>query len=638
MQLNAEQEVVVSFRDGSAICVAIPGSGKTRVITQRVARMVKEGIWPASIMCITFTNKAADEMRSRISQEVGESAEEIQISTFHSLCSKILRASGHKLGYTKSFSILDDGEQVDLMAQIARQMEYNFPKPLIKQILWQVNDSREELEDEKSFRNRFAVNPERFKVAQEYLKRLLATNCIDFSGLLTETVKLLENHKDVLESLQNRFKWLMIDESQDTNTAQMRFIELIGDKYKNVVLVGDLDQCLYKFRGAKPENIKKFQNKFPNVQVFKLSTNYRSTPEILAAAKKLIEYNPNRFKVDFHTDNPSGPPIQHRSFDTESLESDCVANKCLEAINKGIKPNDIAVLFRLNSMSRSIEMALRSKGIPYSIKGAFSFFDRREVKDLLSMLKFLVNPKDGIAFHRIANKPTRGLGNVAVGKIENFAIQNNIDILEACKRVGEYTKSKAIKDGVTELYNAFASEKDCTEVSATMSRLFKALKYDEYIKEEPDTQSDRMDNIEELITRDAIEFEQRTNGNISQYLEKVTLAPSEDDEDKQGVALSSIHSAKGLEFHTVFIIGAEDGILPHKRAVEESEDGIESERMCAFVAVTRCKRDLFITWTKFRNTWNGRIKCTPSQFLWEMGLTKKVEKVSHSDYDSLQEY
>lgn len=642
MNLNEQQEKAANHVNGPCLVTACPGSGKTRTVVERTVRLIKKGVEPGSIMCITFTNKAANEMKDRIEKELGDIAKPIWISTFHKLGMGIIRRQGIHLGYKPNLTICDPDDQIDLVSQCARQLGHEFTRPLIKKIVWHVNDARENLESDAQMEKRFREVDENFySVAVEYLARLKLNNQTDLTGILSETVRLLTEHPEVLTRIQNRFKYFMVDETQDTNIAQFKMVELLASHTKNIFVVGDLDQSIYSWRGAKPENLTDFRNNYPDATIIRLGKNYRSTPQIVAVADKLIRHNTTRICSEFETDNDDGDPVICKSFETQEHESRWVASAIRELVAGGrYSRKDIAVFYRINSMSRSLEMAMLNQGIEYNVIGNFSFFDRKEVKDAIAMIRFLLNPNDGIAFHRIANKPKRYIGDAAIGKIELYAKANTSgNIIEACKDIGKYVKSGQVQDGVIEVIKAFdfntgdvpQSPADC------LTHLLQALRYDDYLQLEPETYEDRKENLNELV-RDAARFYAEGKGGVAAYLESVSLMTMGDEEENEdAVSLMSLHASKGLEFPVVFMVGVEDGILPHTKAVEERDDGLEEERRLCYVGMTRAKKLLALSYCRKRMQGNygsaERMRftdCMPSQFLMEAGLIKHQARIKFS--------
>lgn len=635
MKLNAEQEMAASHIDGPCLVTACPGSGKTRTIVERTVRLIEHGVPAHRILSLTFTNKASMEMKTRIEKRVGESGKKLWVSTFHRLCSTILRQYGKPLGYGEYMTILDEDEQVDMLGQIARRMEMELTKPQLKQIAYHLNDHRENLETLDDLDERFdGIDPRYFDVAKKYMEFLPLANQIDFSGLLSETHKLLTTRPEVLDALHRRWTYFQVDEVQDTNLAQFKIIELLAGKTKNVFVVGDLDQSIYGWRGARAENIEDFRKVFAGTKIISLGKNYRSTPQIVKVADKLIRHNDDRIAAPFETDNADGAPVACRMYGDDREEANSVARVIRQLAMSGhYRYCEIAVFYRINSMSRAIEMALIQQAIPHTIIGSFSFFDRREVKDCISMLKFLVNPADGVSFHRVCNKPKRALGDVTIGKIENVAVEKNCSIIDALNFMT--FKSEGINEGLAEIRKAFCFDWKGKPIGESLDHILKALRYDEFLKEEPETYADRSQNVEELV-RDAARFSDENGADIAAYLEQITLLSSADKSaDGNAVSLMSLHASKGLEFPVVFMLGCEQDILPHKRAVGEREDGLAEERRLCYVGMTRAEKVLAVSHCQRRQDGGyarqGRVRykrSKPSQFLYESGLLKRETEVT----------
>jgi DNA helicase-2/ATP-dependent DNA helicase PcrA len=468
---------------------------------------------------------------------------------------------------------------------------------------------------------------------------MLATNSIDFSGLLSETVRLLVEHPTVLEKAQARWKFFMVDEVQDTNYAQFRIVELLSSHTKNVFVVGDLDQSIYGWRGARAENIREFQQKFPGTRIISLGKNYRSTPQIVAVADKLIRHNTDRIAADFTTDNPGGGPVSCRAHNDDRDEANYVARQIVQMVSSGrCSFKDIAVFYRINSMSRAIEMALINNAVPHTLIGGFSFYDRKEVKDCISMLQFLVNPFDGVSFHRIANKPKRALGDVTVGKIETFATSKGVNIMDAISMM-EF-KSDGVKEGLNCISRAFNVQWKVRTIAENLNHLVDVLGYREYLDQDPDTAVERKDNIDELIRSAALWGAENTT-DIGAYLEHIALMSNYDKEaDGNAVSLMSLHGSKGLEFPVVFMLGVEQDILPHKMAVTERADGLEEERRLCYVGMTRAEQVLSVNYCQRRQDNGfarpGQVKfrqSRPSQFLFESGLLAPKHSAGGRDID-----
>lgn len=630
IELNEHQSKAVSHVFGACYVGAVPGSGKTRVIVERCARLIEEDILPRNILCITFTNKAANEMRERLQKMIGDQSKEVYISTFHALCAEILRKYGSYIGYDKNLSIVTDDDQEALITQAARQMGYE-PKPYdMKKILWASNNARENLYDidGHEFVECFKA-PYEAQIAREYIARLRQNNQIDFSGLLFETIRLLETDKSVLQKLQDRFEFLQVDEAQDTNLAQFRIVEMLGE-HTNVFMVGDGDQAIYEWRGARFQNIEDFITKF-SASVVHLPVNYRSTKAIVEAAGKLIKNNKKRDNVDFETVNEDGEPVECWSFYNPDQEGEWIAREVAGLIRSGRYTADqFAVLYRNNAMSRAIEAGFISQGVSYQVVGGFSFFDRKEIKDILSMLRFLINPKDGIALSRFINKPSKRIGQATIGKIEKFAIDKKINLIESLKRSDEYISGSdalKIRTDCKKIAEVFARDFTGIPIGEIMSSLVQSLDYIEYLKEDTEDPNitNRIQNLEELYIS-ASAFGAKRSNDIVGYLNKIALQSSADKEtDEDTVALMTIHASKGLEFPVVFMPCCDEGSLPSQMSLSERDNDAEEERRLCYVGMTRAKKKLYMTFPKSRpkRTRSGaliNVPTVPSRFFKEAGL------------------
>lgn len=635
MPLNKEQQEAVDHIDGPCCVTAIPGSGKTRVLVERTANLISKGIHPSSILCITFTNKASEEMSERVVKRLGTDSlpKGMFIGTFHKFSLKVVKQFYSKLGYSVQPTVIDDKDSKDLMAQIARKLEYELDKKKINYICNECDNMRERLETRSERIRRFEDYPHYLSIAEAYLSHLDKNNLIDFSGILYKCHELLYNNTDILERLQRKFKYASVDETQDTNMIQYRIISKLMSHTGNIFIVGDPDQSIFSWRGAEINNILDFSQKS---KVIKLNQNYRSTPQILSAADRLIKKNAGRLETELLTPNPDGPVPDVFAYGSDSEEAMKVA-QMIHKVAASDGYGSIAVLYRLNKMSRQMELALMQANIPYVVIGARSFFDRMEVRDILSMLRFACNPKDGIAFHRFCNKPKRGIGNATIGKIENFSDENNIDILSAIKDSGLQSRfGNKISTHLNDLANKIdqSISESNGNVGLLVEKLINNLNYYDYLKTDPDTEFDRRGNVEELI-RDATDYSDH-GGSLSGYLDQVALYSSSDkNAGNEAVSLMTLHASKGLEFRNVFMIGCEDDILPHEKAVNERDDGIEEERRLCYVGMTRAKYRLNMSYAIRRD--GGRSNCDGfkeiSRFIFETGLLRGKNKKDYTPYN-----
>ena len=656
VRLNPEQEQVANHVFGRILTLAGPGSGKTRTLTERTGRLIRHGFDPSSILCLTFTNKARDEMRQRIAAVHGKAAEKVFISNFHGLCGTLLRRFGQSIGYTARMTICDSDDQIDLLLQIARRRGLEPTKPQARTLAFIANEFRENNSDLESLAADRKLSAGETNVIRGYVELLRSRNQCDFSGMLSETARLLRQGDDVREKLQKRFRFIQVDEYQDTNRAQNEIVELLAGKEDNVLAVGDGDQSIYEWRGATPDAIPAFidngKRKTGKCEVIKLGLNYRSTPQIIAVADKLIRHCKSRTPIDFDTPNKAGEPPKCVKFEHPEAEAEGVATSIANTIKSGAPAREIAVFFRTNDMSRQIEQSLAKRQIPYQVVGAGSYYDRMEVKDVLSMLRFVCNPFDGISFHRIANKPARGMGDTLIGRLEHFAELHKIDILTALQeRSLEFIRDendKPLSDAAVracrETRDIFDFDIARANVTDVAGELLRRSRYDEWLKARYDDKNEyeeRSRNVNELVN--AITEFARTNpgsASVAEYLESISLYTAGDDakedERKNGVRLMSLHASKGLEFDVVYVIGVEHRILPHERALaDRGERGLDEERRLCYVSFTRAKKILRVTWCQKRQDAYARGKTArfkpsvPSQFL------REAELVSADDYHKL---
>ena len=653
MQLNPQQEEVANHVEGRILTLAGPGSGKTRTLTERTARLIRSGVDPANILCLTFTNKARDEMRERIAAAVkGERAAKVIISNFHGLCGTTLRKLGLPLGYTPRMTICDSDDQIDLLMQAARKRGMEPTKPQARAMSFFINDWRENLGTEKELRSlaEGRLRDGEIDVVRAYLQVLRTRQQCDFSGLLSETVRLLREHEEVRNKLQQRFHFIQVDEFQDTNRAQHEIVELIAGPKDNVLAVGDGDQSIYEWRGASPDGIAQFirrgEQKTGKCRIIKLGMNYRSTPQIIAVADQLIRHSSSRLAVEFSTVHSSGEPVKCVRFKTPADEAEAVAHDVEQLVRKqSIPPREIAVFYRTNDMSRLIEQSLAKRQLPCLVVGSGSYYDRMEVKDVLSMLRFVCNPMDGISFQRIANKPARGMGDALIGKLEAFAEKYHVDLLTAMQDSSlevlrsESGLSDAAITACRETRDIFGIDASRRSVGEIAQELLDRTEYDQWLKERYEEKGEyetRSRNVNELLNS-IMDFSRAgTRATVADYLQSISLYTEADGlRDENAVRLMSLHASKGLEFDVVYIIGVERGILPHDKALKDRGDrGLEEERRLCYVGFTRARKLLRVAWCQQRQDTFARDRSAqyrsalPSQFLVESGL------LSRSDYES----
>ena len=611
--LNTQQKEAVLTTEGPLLILAGAGSGKTRVLTHRTAYLIEErGINPYHIMAITFTNKAAGEMRDRIDNLVGYGSESIWVSTFHSTCVRILRRYIDRLGYDNNFTIYDGDDQKTLMKDICKRLEIDTKLTKEKSFLAAISSAKDELIDPVEFETRAAGDYGKRRQAQvykEYQKALKMNNALDFDDLIMKTVELFKLDKEVLNAYQERFRYIMVDEYQDTNTAQFELIRLLASKYKNLCVVGDDDQSIYKFRGANIHNILNFENHFPEAKVIKLEQNYRSTQNILDAANSVIANNVERKAKRLWTDEGPGDKITFEQLDSASEEADYVARDIKRRVRKGeYTYKDCAILYRTNAQSRLFEERFLTENIPYKIVGGVNFYSRKEVKDILCYLKTIDNGKDDLAVKRIINVPKRGIGASTINKVSQYAAEQDMDFYSAlCQAEQIPTLGRAaakIKPFVV-FIQAMKAKAKLRSVSELLQEIIDTTGYVRELEAEGTEEAQaRIENIDELITK-AVDYEQGAeNPTLGGFLEEVALVADIDslDGNSDYVVLMTLHSAKGLEFPNVYLAGMEDGLFPSYMSItsDQAAQEIEEERRLAYVGITRAMKNLTITSAKVR--------------------------------------
>ncbi|WP_291651878.1 DNA helicase PcrA [Clostridium sp.] len=627
--LNKEQYEGATTIEGQVLILAGAGSGKTRVLTHRMAHMIDDlGILPYKILAITFTNKAAKEMKDRVKALIGERAEDMWISTFHSTCVRILRREIEKLGYKKSFTIYDTSDQKTLIKECMKALNINDKDITEQEIMSKIGKAKDNMQSPASFMREHESNFREKKIAdayEMYQKRLKENNALDFDDLIFKTVELFKQDKETLEFYQRKFQYIMVDEYQDTNKVQYELIRLLAEKYKNVCVVGDDDQCIYQWRGADIRNILDFEKDYPDAKVIKLEQNYRSKGNILDAANVVIVNNANRKSKVLRTEQESGNKIKVYRAYSDSDEGDFVAtqiNKIKEEENKSYK--DFAILYRTNAQSRIFEESLRRKAIPYKILGGTRFYDRKEIKDMISYLKVLVNPTDSISLRRIINVPKRGIGDATVNKVVDFADDYELPLWDALSTVRNIPTLTARNCGGIEIFmemmNKFMEMSEIMPVSTLIETILKDTGYiSELEKSKEIEDKSRIENLKELVS-DAVDFERSSEDkSLSAYLEKVSLVQDTDklEEEEDTIVLMTVHSAKGLEFPVVFMVGMENGIFPGNASFESDAEMEESRRLC-YVGITRAKEQLFMTSAEVRRQFGRTVAYPQSDFIAEI--------------------
>ena len=611
--LNEQQKLGVFTTEGPVLILAGAGSGKTRVLTHRVAYLIEEkGVAPYHIMAITFTNKAAGEMRERIDSMIGMGSESIWVSTFHSSCVRILRRFADRLGYANSFTIYDTDDSKTLMKDICKRLEIDTKIYKEKTFLNVISSAKNELISPEEFAQNAAGDFNKTRQAQvyrEYQARLKANNAMDFDDLIMKTVELLKFDTEVRNFYQEKFHYIMVDEYQDTNTAQFELVRLLASGRENLCVVGDDDQSIYKFRGANIYNILNFEKHYPNATVIKLEQNYRSTANILNAANGVIANNQGRKEKRLWTEAGDGEKIYFQQFESAYEEADFIARDIAARVRRGeYQYGDCAILYRTNGQSRMLEEKLIMSGIPYKIVGGVNFYARREVKDLLSYMKVVDNAQDDLAVQRIINVPKRGIGATSIGKASDYAYHMGLNLFEALEKADEIPTLGRAAGKIApfvELIHHFRSVCANEGVAALLQEIIDETGYVEELKlEGTDEAKARIENIDELITK-VVSYEQEAEEpTLSGFLEEVALVADIDSlaDDGSYVVLMTLHSAKGLEFPNVYLSGMEDGLFPSYMSItaDNSEEEIEEERRLCYVGITRAKQHLSITGARMR--------------------------------------
>ena len=645
--LNAEQREAVFHTEGPLLILAGAGSGKTRVLTHRIAYLIEEkGINPWNILAITFTNKAAGEMRERVDDIVGFGSERIWVSTFHSTCVRILRRHIDRLGYDNNFTIYDSDDQKTLMKDVCKLLQIDTKTYRERTILSAISSAKDEMVTPEEYELNAYGDFSKKKIAEaykEYERQLKANNALDFDDLLVKTVQLFQTQPEILEYYQDRFRYIMVDEYQDTNTVQFKLISLLAAKYKNLCVVGDDDQSIYKFRGANIQNILSFEKEFEHTKVIKLEQNYRSTSTILDAANAVIKNNVGRKAKSLWTENGEGEKIQFRQFDTAYDEAEYIVGDIRERVDNGKAAYcDHAVLYRTNAQSRLFEEKMITANIPYKIVGGVNFYARKEIKDLLAYLKTIDNGKDDLAVRRIINVPKRGIGLTTVNRITEAAQQRGISFYEAlCSAdlVPGLGRSISKLESFAAMIEYFRKEAEHLSITELMEEILTETGYVEELKAEGEEEAEaRLQNIDEFLNKIAAYEEscEEELPTLSGFLEEVALVADIDslDEESDYVVLMTLHSAKGLEFPYVYLAGMEDGIFPSYMTITADDPTeIEEERRLCYVGITRAKKELAMTCARRRmirgetqyNKMSRFLKEVPPQLLSTGKIVEKEE-------------
>ena len=631
--LNKPQKEAVFHTEGPLLILAGAGSGKTRVLTHRIAYLIEEkGVNPWNILAITFTNKAAEEMRQRVDSLVGIGAESIWVSTFHSMCVRILRRYIDRLGYDNRFTIYDTDDQKTLMKEVCRKTDIDTKRFKERMLLSVISSAKNEMILPEEFELNAGGDFVQLKIAKvykEYEAQMRANNALDFDDLLVKTVQLLKTQPDVRENYQERFRYIMVDEYQDTNTVQFRLVSLLAGKYRNLCVVGDDDQSIYKFRGANIRNILDFEKEFSDAKVIKLEQNYRSVGNVLEVANSVIRNNKGRKEKTLWTDNEKGEKIRLRQFDTAYDEAQFIAEDIKDETAQGANYSDHAVLYRTNAQSRLLEEKFVAMNIPYKIVGGINFYSRREIKDVLSYLKTIDNGKDDLAVRRIINVPKRGIGLTTINRIQESAAARGIgfyDALSAPDLIPGIGRSASKLDSFAALIEYFKGRSEESGVTDLLTEVIEKTGYTESLEaDDPEELEARVQNIDELVSKAAVYEESCSDRGerptLSGFLEEVALVADIDSvaEDRDYVILMTLHSAKGLEFPHVYLAGMEDGLFPSYMSISgDDPEELEEERRLCYVGVTRAEEKLTLTCARMRLVRGERQYNSMSRFIKEM--------------------
>lgn len=629
--LNDMQKEAVKATDGPLLIMAGAGSGKTSVLTRRIAYlMVEKGVAPWNILAITFTNKAAREMKERIGKLLGPGADDIWISTFHSMCVRILRRDIDRIGISRNFSILDTTDQLSVIKSILKERNIDPKKFDPRSILGSISGAKNELITPDEFEKTAGGMYEQVAsdVYKDYQKKLLKNQSLDFDDLIMTTIQLFQRVPEVLEFYQRKFQFIHVDEYQDTNKAQYLLVKMLASRFQNLCVVGDSDQSIYRWRGADIANILSFEKDYPTASVILLEQNYRSTQRILEAANGVIKNNMNRKAKNLWTQNDEGQKINYYRADSESAEGQFVAGKINQLVSsEGRKLSNFAILYRTNAQSRVIEEILLKSNINYTIVGGIKFYDRKEIKDILAYLRLIANPDDDISLARVINTPKRGVGATSVDKIAQYALDNDLSLFGAIEQIEFAGVSARVVSAMVdfrELVRNLANMQDYLSVTELAEEVIEKTGYREMLKTEKTIEAQsRLENIDEFLSVTQNFEKNSEDKSLVAFLTDLALVADIDklDEDeeasKEAVVLMTLHSAKGLEFPVVFLMGVEEGVFPHSRSLMEEAE-MEEERRLAYVGITRAEKELYITNAKMRTLF-GRTSMNPeSRFISEI--------------------
>ncbi len=625
--LNDKQYEAVTNTEGPCLVIAGAGSGKTKVLTHKIAYLMQEKrVLPWNILAITFTNKAANEMKERIEMLVGEAAKEMWVGTFHSICVRILRKFIDRIGFDSSFIIFDTTDQRTMVKQILKELEYDEKIFSDRSVISEISNAKNEMLEPEEYLVRAQGEFRKEKIAEVYKiyqRKLKENNAIDFDDIINYTIKILMENEDVLQYYSDKFKYILVDEYQDTNKSQFTLVTMLASKHGNITAVGDNDQGIYSFRGADISNILNFEKDFPGTKIIKLEQNYRCTGNILNVANAVIKNNEVKYDKKLWTENEKGELPKVFTADNEYDEGRYIVEQ-IEHLRREeqLKYSDFAVLYRMNTQSRAIEEILRREAIPYKIIGGLKFYERKEIKDTISYLRLIQNPSDNLSLNRIINEPKRGIGKTSLDNIASIAEQANTSMYEIIKNAEQYGLNRVYSNSreFVNFIENIRAQKDEMTISELIKKILKDSGYTAALENEKTQEAEnRIANLEEFLNV-AIEFEEESAENgLSDFLEGITLSSDLDnmEETEESVTLMTLHSAKGLEFPVVFLVGMEEGVFPGYKSIVEQKE-LEEERRLCYVGVTRAKEKLYLTNSKQRTTFGSTTHNPPSRFLQEI--------------------
>ena len=646
--LNDKQKEAVLATDGPCLVIAGAGSGKTKVLTHKIAYLMSEkNIKPWNILAITFTNKAANEMKERVEKLVGEAAKDMWIGTFHSICVRILRKYIDRLGFDSTFLIFDTSDQRTLVKECMKTLKIDDKMFTDRSVIAEISNGKNEMLEPKAYQTKYAGDYRKEiigRIYELYQQRLKENNAIDFDDIINYTIKILTQNEDALEYYTNKFQYVLVDEYQDTNKAQFTLVTILASKYGNITVVGDNDQGIYSFRGADITNILNFEKDFPGTKLIKLEQNYRCTGNILKAANAVIKHNENKYEKKLWTENDEGAlPTIHKA-DDEYDEGRYI----VEQINhlkteEYYKYSDFTILYRMNSQSRAIEEILRREGIPYKIVGGLKFYERKEIKDIISYLRLIYNFSDNISLKRIINEPKRGIGKTSIDNIAEISEKTGLSMFDIIKHADEYglNRVKANAQEFIETIEYLRGNIDELSISELIKETLNKTGYIKALEQENTTEAEtRIENLEEFLTV-AIEFEEEEVENtLADFLEGITLSSDIDgmEDTEDSVKLMTLHSAKGLEFPVVFLVGMEEGIFPGNKSIGEPKE-LEEERRLFYVGITRAKQYLYLTCSKKRTIFGSTSYNAISRFVNEIPeeLLEGYDQLDNSKIDDFED-